>query len=55
MSGKFHEMSCHHTLQGYLAEYVECACLAEIARGLLFQVIKLAPRSWSGAAHEASA
>jgi len=23
--GKFHEMPCHHTLEGYLAEYVEHA------------------------------
>jgi hypothetical protein len=26
--GKFHEMPCHHTLEGYLAEYIERGRLA---------------------------
>jgi site-specific recombinase XerD len=30
--GKFHEMPCHHTLEGYLTEYVERARLAEAGR-----------------------
>jgi len=37
--GKFHEMPCHHTLEGYLAEYIECARLAEAGRVPLFQAI----------------
>jgi integrase/recombinase XerD len=28
--GKTHEMPCHHTLDGYLAEYIERARLAEV-------------------------
>src|SRR5262249_33798599 len=35
--GKFHEMPCHHTLEGYLAEYVERARLAEAGKVALFQ------------------
>jgi hypothetical protein len=30
--GTFHEMPCHHTLEGYLAEYMERARLAEAGR-----------------------
>jgi site-specific recombinase XerD len=30
--GKFHEMPCHHTLEGYLTEYIERARLAEGGR-----------------------
>jgi integrase len=41
--GKLHEMPCHHTLQGYLAEYVERARLAEAGRAALFQAIKYCP------------
>src|SRR5262245_28114648 len=41
--GKFHEMPCHHTLEGYLAEYIECARLVEAARVPLFQAIKHRP------------
>ena len=25
--GKFHEMPCHHTLEGYLAEYIDAASI----------------------------
>jgi integrase len=39
--GKFHKMPCHHTLDGYLAEYVERAGLAEAGRAPLFQAIKV--------------
>jgi site-specific recombinase XerD len=35
--GKFHEMPCHHTLDGYLAEYIERARLDEAGRAPLFQ------------------
>src|SRR6516165_5299157 len=45
--GKFHEMPCHHTLEAYLAEYIERARLAEVARGPLFQAIKVRPYSTS--------
>jgi site-specific recombinase XerD len=38
--GKFHEMPCHHTLEGYLAEYIERARLAEAGRAPLFQAIR---------------
>jgi len=38
--GKFHEMPCHHTLEGYLAEYLERARLAEAGRAPLFQAIR---------------
>jgi site-specific recombinase XerD len=41
--GKFHEMPCHHTLEGYLTEYVERAGLAEAGRAPLFQPIKVRP------------
>src|SRR5499433_1187864 len=41
--GKFHEMPCHHTLEGYLAEYIERARLAEARRVPLFQAIKYRP------------
>jgi hypothetical protein len=41
--GKFHEMPCHHTLEGYLAEYIERAKLAEAGRAPLFQAIKIRP------------
>jgi len=40
---KFHEMPCHHTLEGYLAEYIECARLADAGRVPLFQAIKVRP------------
>jgi hypothetical protein len=38
--GKFHEMPCHHTLEGYLSEYIERARLAEAGRVPLFQAIR---------------
>jgi site-specific recombinase XerD len=41
--GKFHEMPCHHTLEGYLAEYLEHAQLGEAGRVPLFQAIKYRP------------
>jgi site-specific recombinase XerC len=41
--GKFHEMPCHHTLEAYLAEYVEAAKLANEPRLPLFQAIKHRP------------
>ena len=41
--GKFHEMPCHHTLEGYRAEYVEHARLSEAGRVPLFQAIKHRP------------
>jgi integrase/recombinase XerD len=41
--GKFHEMPCHHTLEGYLVEYTECARLAEAGRAPLFRAIKHRP------------
>src|SRR6516164_2934891 len=41
--GKFHEMPCHHTLEGYLCEYIERARLAEAGRVPLFQAIKSRP------------
>src|SRR5262245_49578034 len=41
--GKFHEMRCHHTLEGYLAEYLERAQLADAGRVPLFQAIKCRP------------
>jgi integrase/recombinase XerD len=61
--GKLHEMHCHHTLQGYLAEYVERARLAEAGRAALYQAIKCgrwrhmpppAPRSSTAAVRTAS-
>ena len=36
-------MPCHHTLEGYLAEYVERAPLSEAGRIPLFQAIKHRP------------
>jgi integrase/recombinase XerC len=30
--GKFHEMPCHHMLEGYLVEYIERAQLGEAGR-----------------------
>ena len=41
--GKFHEMPCHHTLEGYLVEYIEPARLGEAARVSLSQAIKHRP------------
>ena len=41
--GKFHEMPCHHTLESYLAEYIERARLAEAGRATLFQAIRYRP------------
>jgi len=38
--GKFHEMPCHHTLEGYLTEYIERVRLGEVRRVPLFQAIK---------------
>ena len=37
---KFNEMPCHHTLEGYLAEYIERARLAAAGRAPLFQAIR---------------
>jgi len=34
-------MPCHHTLEGYLAEYIERARLADAGRVPLFQAIKV--------------
>ena len=42
---KFHEMPCHHTLEGYLSEYIERAQLGEAGRAPLFQAIKRRPAS----------
>ena len=41
--GKFHEMPCHHTLEGYLSEYIERARLVDAGRMPLFQAIKSRP------------
>ena len=41
--GKFHEMPCHRTLEGYLAEYLERAGLTGAGRVPLFQAIKHRP------------
>ena len=41
--GRFCEMPCHHTLEGYLGEYIERARLAEAVRVPLFQAIKYRP------------
>jgi site-specific recombinase XerD len=41
--GKFHEMPCHHTLEGYLAEYIECGRLGDAGRVPLFQAITYRP------------
>jgi site-specific recombinase XerD len=41
--GKFHEMPCHHTLEGYLAEYIECARLTDAGKAPLFQAVKVRP------------
>jgi integrase len=41
--GKFHEMPCHHTLEAYLGEYLECGRLAEAGRVPLFQSIRYRP------------
>jgi hypothetical protein len=49
--GKFHEMPCHHTLESYLAEYMDRARLAEAGRAQLFQAIKHRPY---GRGHSAS-
>jgi len=38
--GKVHEMPCHHTLEGYLSEYIERARLAEAGRAPLFQAMR---------------
>jgi site-specific recombinase XerD len=38
--GAFQEMPCHHTLEAYLAEYIEHARLAEAGRTPLFQAIR---------------
>ena len=38
--GKFHEMPCHHTLEGYLTEYITRARSGEVTRVPLFQAIK---------------
>src|SRR5215467_4816437 len=43
--GKFHEMPCHHTLEGYLTDYLERAQLADAGRVPLFQAFKCRPRS----------
>src|SRR5215831_5025510 len=51
--GKFHEMPCHHTLEGYLAEYLERAQLADAGRVPLFQAIKYRPYG-RGEAHQKS-
>jgi integrase len=40
--GKFHEIPCHHTLEGYLAEYIERA-VGRSRKGSLFQTIKPRP------------
>jgi site-specific recombinase XerC len=40
--GKFHEMPCHHTLEGYLTD-IERARLGELAKVPLFQAIKVRP------------
>jgi hypothetical protein len=36
-------MPCHHTLKGYLAEYIERARSGEAAKAPLFQAIKHRP------------
>ena len=41
--GKFHEMPCLHTLEGYLAEYLDRAHLADAGRAPLFQAMKCRP------------
>jgi site-specific recombinase XerD len=41
--GKFHEMPCHHTLEAYLAEYVERAELTEKSKAPLFQALEHRP------------
>ena len=42
--GKFHELPCHHTLEGYLAEYLDRAQLADAGgRVPHFQAIKCRP------------
>jgi integrase/recombinase XerD len=41
--GKFHEMPCHHTLEAYLGEYIECSRLSNAGRVPLFQAIKYRP------------
>jgi hypothetical protein len=48
MGGKFHEMPCHHTLEGYLAGYVDRAQLADAGRVPLFQAIKVRPYGRGG-------
>jgi site-specific recombinase XerD len=40
---KFHEIPCHHTLEAYLGEYIECGRLAEAGRAPLFQAIRYRP------------
>jgi hypothetical protein len=41
--GKFREMPCHHTLEGYLAEYVERIRLVEASRAPQFPAVKARP------------
>jgi len=41
--GKFHEMTCRHSLEGDLVEYKERAQLAEAGQVPLFQAIKYRP------------
>lgn len=41
--GKYHEMPCHHTLEAYLAEYVEAAGLSVNAKAPLFQAVRRRP------------
>jgi integrase len=40
--GKRHEMSCHHSLDAYLAEYIETADVADEPKGWLFAARALA-------------
>ena len=35
--GKRHEMPCHHSLDAYLAEYIEAAGIADEPKGWLFR------------------
>jgi integrase/recombinase XerD len=35
--GKRHEMPCHHSLDTYLAEYIEAAGVADDPKGSLFR------------------
>jgi site-specific recombinase XerD len=45
---KFHEMPCHHTLEGYLSEYMEAAELDGDPKAALFQSIDKHTRELSG-------